>query len=293
MRRRHRRLLRRRHRRAARALDGVRASSSRSAATTRRRTPRAQEPWAFGEPYESRHARHAAAAACGCSPTSTALFDEAHRTGAPILRPLLFEHPGDEATYAADDEFLLGDALLVAPIARPGIEHRHVYLPAGTWVHCWTGERIEGPAHVLAHAPLGRPALYARANAAVPLWPEREHTNGEPGTLTLRIFAAPGAPDAERALFEDAGEGFGDDSRRNVRCAVAGEAATVTLSEREGGFVPARDRLELELRGPLPAPSTVEVDGRPHDAWRHEDGAVLVELAERPEATVIVIERMQ
>jgi hypothetical protein len=33
----------------------------------------------------------------------------------------------------------------------------------------------------------------------------------------------------------------------------------------------------------------VEVDGRPHDAWRQEDGAVLVELAERPEATVIAV----
>ena len=59
------------------------------------------------------------------------LFDEAARTGAPILRPLLFEYPDDPVTYSADDEFLVGDALLVAPITRPGIEHRHVYLPAG------------------------------------------------------------------------------------------------------------------------------------------------------------------
>ena len=29
--------------------------------------------------------------------------------------------------------------------------------PPGTWVQWWTGERVEGPAHVLAHAPLGRP----------------------------------------------------------------------------------------------------------------------------------------
>ena len=247
----------------------------------------AQEPWSFGEPWESLIGGMLRLR-MRLLPYLYGLFDEAARTGAPILRSLLFEHPADETTYAADDEFLCGDALLVAPIARPGIEHRHVYLPEGTWVQWWTGERVEGPAHVLAHARLGRPALYARANAAIPLWPEREHTNGEPESLTLRIFAAAGAPAVERELFEDAGEGFGESARRTVLCAVAGGAATVTITGREGGFTPARERVELELRG-LPAPAAVEVDGRPHDAWRREDGAVLVDLQERAQATEIVI----
>src|ERR1041384_5744637 len=96
------------------------------------------------------------------------LFDEAARTGAPILRPLLYEYPDDPATYSADDQFLVGDALLVAPITRPGIEHRHVYLPAGEWFQWWTGELIEGPAHVLAHAPLRKPALSARTHTPIP-----------------------------------------------------------------------------------------------------------------------------
>ena len=45
-------------------------------------------------------------------------------------------------------------------IARPGTAYRHVYVPRGTWVQYWTGERVQGPAHVLAHAPLGQPAIY-------------------------------------------------------------------------------------------------------------------------------------
>ena len=39
--------------------------------------------------------------------------DEAARTGAPILRTLLFEPPDDPVTYTTDDELLLGDALVV------------------------------------------------------------------------------------------------------------------------------------------------------------------------------------
>ena len=135
----------------------------------------AQEPWAFGEPWET-ICRDMLRLRMRLLPYLYTLFEECHRTGAPILRPLLFEYPSDPETYAADDQFLLGSALLVAPITRPGIEHRHVYLPAGTWVQWWTGERVEGPAHVLAHAPLGRPALYVRANTPLPLWDPVQHT---------------------------------------------------------------------------------------------------------------------
>ena len=134
--------------------------------------------------------------------------EQAHRTGAPILRPLLFEYPDDETTYSTDDEFLLGSALLVAPIARPGTEYRHVYLPRGTWVHYWTGERSVGPAHVLAHAPLGQPAIYVRANTAVPLWPEMSNTDERaPDPLTWLVFPAV-SEDGLGELYDDAGEGF-------------------------------------------------------------------------------------
>jgi alpha-glucosidase len=201
-----------------------------------------QEPWAFGEPWEG-VCRDMLRLRMRLLPYLYAAFEEASRTGAPIVRPLLFDHPEDPTTYTADDEFLFGDALLVAPITRPGIEHRHVYLPAGTWVQWWTGEVTAGAAHILAHAPLGRPALYARANAAIPLWPERDHTSCIQDDLTLRVFAVPGAPPVERALYEDGGEGYGEAARRTVWC----DGATLRLSERAGGYVPPRRRIAVEV----------------------------------------------
>jgi alpha-glucosidase len=203
-----------------------------------------QEPWAFGEPWES-VCRDMLELRMRLLPYLYSAFEEAVRCGAPILRPLLFEHPDDPVTYTVDDEFLFGDALLVAPITRPGIEHRHVYLPAGTWVQWWTGERIDGPAHVLAHAPLGRPALYARANAAIPMWPVMQHTGETPDELTLRVFAVPGAAAVTRELYEDAGEGYGPSARRTLTC----DGAMRTLGAREGDYVPPRSRIVVEPAG--------------------------------------------
>jgi hypothetical protein len=102
------------------------------------------------------------------------------------------------------------------------------------------------------------------------------------------VFAAPGAPGGERALYEDEGEGYGDGARRAVAVSAAPEAVTVRVGAREGGYAPPRERVELELRG-LASPASVRVDGAPHEAWREEDGAVVVELAERPQATEVEV----
>ena len=255
---------------------------------------RRQEPWAFGEPYESVY-RKMIKLRQRLLPYLYSLFEECHKSGAPILRPLLFEYPEDETTYTADDEFLLGDALLVAPITRPGIEHRHVYLPQGTWFHYWTGERFDGPAHILAHAPLGEPALYVKANTPIPLGPEASHTGERPtDPLTFLIYPAANAGAGEVALYEDAGDGFGYEdgeyARRTVSCEESGGHITVRIGEREGSFVPNRGSLRLELRRFASAPESVTVDGEGVESG-YEEGAVLVGLAETDGALTVEIVR--
>jgi len=255
---------------------------------------RRQEPWAFGEPYES-VCREMLKLRQRLVPYLYTVFEECHRRGSPILRPLLFEYPEDETTYTADDEFLVGEALLVAPITRPGTEHRHVYLPRGCWFHYWTGERFDGPAHVLAHAPLGEPPLYVRANTAVPMGPEMAHT-GEKATnpLTLLLYPTEGAD--ESTLYEDAGDGFGYEegeyARRAVFCEGSAESVTVRLGEREGTFVPGREELRLELRGFGSAPESVVVNGESaRSRYDEESGTMVVSLRETEGALTVEVAR--
>jgi alpha-glucosidase len=253
---------------------------------------RRQEPWAFGEPYES-VCRRMIKLRQRLLPYFYTLFEECHRTGAPILRPLLFEYPEDETTYAMDDEFLLGTALLVAPISRPGLEYRHVYLPQGTWFHFWSGERYEGPAHILAHAPLGEPAIYLRANTALPLWPEMNHVGEKPADpLTLILYPAEGS--GESTLYEDAGNGFGYErdeyARRRVVCEASEARISVRLTEREGSFVPERSSINLEFEGISTSPESVFVHGQ-EAQWSHEevDGKLVVSLEEDVSEVVVEV----
>ena len=47
----------------------------------------------------------------------------------PLIRPLWSIAPNDEVSLAIDDQFLVGDRLLVAPVLHAGQVRRDVYLP--------------------------------------------------------------------------------------------------------------------------------------------------------------------
>ena len=68
------------------------------------------------------------------SPLILRLARESQLTGAPINRPVWWLDPTDPTAQALDDEFLLGDDILVAPVLTEASRARDVYLPAGLWV---------------------------------------------------------------------------------------------------------------------------------------------------------------
>ena len=71
-------------------------------------------------------------------PELLALVEHAARTGEPILRPLAYHYPGLEHV---NDQFLLGEDILVAPVQTKGATERRVVIPPGQW------EAIQLPGH--------------------------------------------------------------------------------------------------------------------------------------------------
>ena len=53
--------------------------------------------------------------------------DDAARTGAPVLRPLVWQFQDDPAVADLGDEAMLGPALLVAPVLAQGAQTRRVF----------------------------------------------------------------------------------------------------------------------------------------------------------------------
>lgn len=69
----------------------------------------------------------------------------ASQDGTPMMRPLFFDFPQDEACYLVEDQYMFGPDLLVAPVLEYGAKSRTVYLPPGaTWTDALSGKTAVG-----------------------------------------------------------------------------------------------------------------------------------------------------
>ena len=71
------------------------------------------------------------------------------------MRPLFFEFPEDASLYAREDSFMVGPALLVAPVLHAGHTEVDAALPGeGPWYRLSSGEAFAAAPSVVVPAPL-------------------------------------------------------------------------------------------------------------------------------------------
>ena len=97
------------------------------------------------------------------APYREEVLAEAVETGLPVMRHAWLHHPGTAAAER-DDQFLLGEHMLVAPVFEPNATEVAVTFPPGQWVHLPTGERFAGDATRTVAAPIGTPAAFIAAD---------------------------------------------------------------------------------------------------------------------------------
>ena len=102
----------------------------------------------------------------------------------PMMRPLVYQWPEDPLVWDCEDEFLLGDSLLVAPLLEENAEKRAVYLPEGQWIGLFDRRAAAGGQTIVAGGDRRLP-VFLRAGYGLAL---RSDAN-----------SAPGAPAGERA----------------------------------------------------------------------------------------------
>jgi alpha-D-xyloside xylohydrolase len=134
-------------------------------------------PWAFGEEAVD-VARQFTLLKHRLMPYLYGAAVEAHRTGVPVMRPMLLDFPDDPTCRTLDRQYMLGPDLLVAPVFSSDGEVEF-YLPEGTWTHLLTGERVQGP--VWRHETHGFDSLplYVRPGAVIPLGADDRRPDGD------------------------------------------------------------------------------------------------------------------
>ena len=217
--------------------------------------------------------------------------------GRPIQRPVGLAYP--ELGQHPDDEYLLGDNLLVAPVVERGVRQRAVLFPPGDWVDYWNGTVYSGGGAgvtAMVPAPLGTLPLFVRAGGIVPLLRPTidtiapatdagvESFQNDPGGLYVRLVPGP-----EAAVFTLY------DGTQLAQGAAAQPGGSVQLRVKPGIVFKAATTLEVvRTRQPtqvlrdgavLPMQPTAPDLEAAGEGWFWQPaagGTLLVKLAARP-----------
>lgn len=130
---------------------------------------RRQEPWQFGQETLDINRKYIELR-YKFLPYLYDLCYEESKTGLPILRPLVMYDQLDKKARECNDEYMVGDKILAAPVVQQGARARMVYLPKGIWIDYWTGERISGARYILKEAPLDICPIYIKAGSILPTY---------------------------------------------------------------------------------------------------------------------------
>ena len=240
----------------------------------------ANEPWSYGEEAEA-ISRSYIGFRYRLMPYLYSKFYEASRTGMPIARSLVLDHPFDHRIYDAayQYQFLFGDAIMVVPVL-PEEKSKQVYLPAGDWYDLFTDLHHSGGQEIRETTPVYTIPLFVKASSVIPVQGMVQSTRDRtPDTLELHVYKG---KDRNQFLFyEDAGEGNeylrGEFARRLIDYQPG--LQRISISATEGSFVSAYKFIRFVFHGFGKELSQVKVNDIPYSTEAF-DGKLLDPLLE-------------
>uniref|UniRef100_A0AAV1T5H0 Glucosidase II subunit alpha n=1 Tax=Peronospora matthiolae TaxID=2874970 RepID=A0AAV1T5H0_9STRA len=195
-----------------------------------------REPWVFGEPTTSR-VRAAIRERYSLLPYIYTLFHACYARGMPVMRPLWVHFTEDPQSFSEEDQFLLGDVLLVKPIVDEGVEATHVFLPSDNsedktvWYQATDGYKrfVGGKTYENVPAPLDAIPVFHRGGTILPrkqrVRRSSELMRGDPLTLVVALDQH----------FMARGKLYVDDER-TFAAELVGEGTLVSFQQTRDGL---------------------------------------------------------
>ena len=192
---------------------------------------RRQEPWAFG-PDDTRIMRDAIRLRYAFLPYSYSEFIRSVETLTPFVTPLCFLFD-DPRAGNVEDQFMVGQSLMVAPVIHSNASGRYVHLPQGLWLH-WNAARhdhrtmkVMEPGDYFIKADLSKIPLFIRENRLIALTEPVAHLGlYHPKKIILTGLVTDWA---FFTIHEDDGETYGFRNGKRSRL-------TVTVRKTQSGY---------------------------------------------------------
>jgi alpha-glucosidase len=228
-----------------------------------------QKPFAYQDPYQSACRKYIEIRYKLLQLFYDLLY-ECTQTGLPICRPLFLTDREDTAVYGhLNDQFMVGNDLLIAPVITRGSTGREVYLPKGSDWYAYADEQAPlpapntGPQSIGWYVPIDLVPIYVRAGAIIPRRVLEQYVGQLPqNPLTFECYPGPAG---NHTLYLDDKVGFGYQTGAYRLTTITQSAVTsastsrqVTVTRTHDGFTPKEPFYFVSLlRATVPVQVTI------------------------------------
>jgi alpha-D-xyloside xylohydrolase len=188
-------------------------------------------------------------------------------TGLPMARAMVIDHRTVPDAWKADQEYMWGDAYLVAPNASDGGGKVSVWLPPGGWYDDSDETKLAGGGAIAYDAPLGKLPLFVKAGAIVMgALPTLGTKFWDRTTRVLDVYAG---ADGAATQFEDDGvsDKWQTGARALTKMTWIDAAKRLDIAPDDGTYpgAPMSRTYRVRLHG-LDGPVDMQVNGAPADS---------------------------
>ena len=221
-----------------------------------------RQPWVYG-PVAEAAAKQAAQLRYRLIPYVYSYERAAHDSGVGLVRPLVFDYPGDSLVANDVEAWMFGEALLVAPVVAQGQTVKPIYLPKGAWIDYAKGTRYAGGQTIQVAVDKERWSdipLFIKEGSILVSQGDENYVGEKPLT-TLAVDVFPAKAPARFNFYDD--DGLTYDYKKGVffsqglGAVAKADGIHVDLDARTGSYQPALKTYLIQVHGKAAASVTV------------------------------------
>lgn len=212
----------------------------------------ANEPWMYPEVLPE--IRSAIELRYQLIPYFYTLLWEAHYYDEPIIKPTFLNYEFDPQTFEENDDFLLGDALLVASVVVENARKRTVYLPKEKygWYEFYDSTWFKGGETVELDAPLQKLPLLVKGGSIIPMTDHiGSYSIDFKESRTFKVFPHPHKGESQGVIFDD--DGISHDWQSQQKYLLikwklhSNESGIYLYIDQEGKYSPTYSTIDCHL----------------------------------------------
>ena len=224
------------------------------------------EPVFYPEPYKS-IVRKYIQLRYHLLPYNYTLGYQQAKEGSPLTRPMFYKDDTDPNLFLAEDQYMWGDNILVAPVLQKGTTERKLYLPKGYWYKYMGNAKVKGGQWINELVTIENIPLFVKAGSFIPSAAPMLNTESYRSD-SLMVTYYPGSEYSTYTMFDDDGKTNLSIQKRlfellHFEARVSHKRYTLRLSSNGGSFNKKPLHRDIILAVPLSVkPISVIINGQ-------------------------------